>query len=359
MKIIKPAISLYFSVLLSGTSYAKGWVDAANYNRYTGWACKSGSSQIVDVHIYANNKLIGAGKAGNIREAAVRDACGSTSVLHGFDVQVSNSPDMLDGSMKDVVIYTIYNDGSHEKIDNTPIKVLFPAAPGSSPQPIEPGDVVGRDLNSAGAGFMGHIGIWDGRMVIEALGTQNSNDTLKRNSWSSFIQYPNQWRTISPITINFNQKYCDGKDCSLTELENGDLVTMIGPTSGIRKMAAASAYAKFLIGASYTLTANYSSSRQGVKYYTKRHCSPFAANCQPRQVEVKPVRGLYRCDTFVLDAWGGTSPAYANALVGARNSGFVNQNDVQKWDKQIQFLTSPLRIRTPKDAYDNLQRSWW
>lgn len=340
-------------------TYAKGWVDVAQHNRFTGWACKLGSPQVVDVHIYANGRIIGAGKAGNPREEAVQNICGSPSHLHGFDVPVINSPDMLDGTVKDIIIYAIYNDGSHEEIDNTPIKVQFPHGDHSSPPPADFGDVVGRDLDVTGLGYVGHIGIWDGEMVVEAIGLRDSSNTLKRTPWSSYNSNPTKWKTISPATINVKHKYCYAKECQLTELDNGDLVLMIGSTHGVREMAAKSAYVKFLIGAEYTTTAMSSPAKQGLKYYTRRHCFPFGSSCQPRQIKTKPTRGIYRCDTFVLDAWGGTSSAYSNALVGIKAAPFESKNDIDKWHRQIDSLTSWDRVQTPKNVYDNMQRAWW
>lgn len=359
MKKLQFVLSTVTLLLTSQFSQAKGWVDVANHNRFSGWACKSGSAQVVDIHIYANGRIIGAGKAGNPREEAVKNACGSPSSFHGFDIQVANAPDMLDGTIKDIIIYSIYNDGSHEKIDNTPIKIQFPHGNNSTPPPANFGDVVGRDLNVTGLGYVGHIGIWDGEMVVEAIGFEDSRNTLKRTPWSTYNSNPTKWRTISPTTINVRHKYCHAKECLLTELDNGNLVSMTGSTHGVREMAAKSAYVKFLIGAEYTAAAYFSPAKQGFSFYTRRHCSPFGSSCQPRQVKIKPSRGLYRCDTFVLDAWGSTSSNYSNALVGTTTAPFENKNNINKWYRQIDFLTSWQRVQTPKNAYDNMQRAWW
>lgn len=359
MKKLHSALCACALLITCQLTHAKGWVDVASHNRFAGWACRLGSAQVVDVHIYANGRIIGAGKAGNLREEAVKHACGSSSSFHGFDVQVANSPDMLDGTVKDIIIYAIYNDGSHEKIDNTPIKVQFPHGSHSSPPPANFGDIVGRDLGVTGLGYVGHIGVWDGEMVVEAIGFQDTKNTIKRTPWSAYNNNPTKWKTISPVTINVRHKYCHAKECLLTELDNGDLVSMTGSTHGVREMVAKSAYVKFLIGAEYTATTTSSPAKQSIKYYTKRHCFPFASSCQPRQIKTKPVRGIYRCDTFVLDAWGGTSSRHSNALAGMTTSPFENKNNIDKWYKQIDSLTSWHRLQTPKNVYDNMQRAWW
>lgn len=101
MKKLHLALTASALVIACQLTHAKGWVDVAQHNRFAGWACKSGSAQMVDVHIYANGRIIGAGKAGNRREDAVKNVCGSTSHFHGFDVPLATPADMLDGTMKD------------------------------------------------------------------------------------------------------------------------------------------------------------------------------------------------------------------------------------------------------------------
>jgi len=147
----------------------------------------------------------------------------------------------------------------------------------------------------------------------------------------------------------------------MSELANGDLAPVGANTSHLREMAFKSAYVKYLIGASYTTLATWSPSKQGIRYSTTRHCSPFGTGtiCNPKLVEKKTVRGIYRCETFALDAWGSTSTIGSYQLEGQKVAPFENASDVQRWGKQINFLTSPLRIRTPKDVYDNFQRQWW
>lgn len=359
MKKLHLALTASALVIACQLTHAKGWVDVAQHNRFAGWACKSGSAQMVDVHVYANGRIIGAGKAGNRREDAVKNVCGSTSHFHGFDVPLATPADMLDGTMKDIIIYAIYNDGSHEKLDNTPIKVQFPHGGNSTPPPANFGDIVGRDLDVSGLGYVGHIGVWDGEMVVEAIGFKDARNTIKRTPWSAYNSNPTKWQTISPVTINVRHKYCHAKECLLTELENGDLVTMTGSTHGVREMAAKSAYVKFLIGAEYTATAQSSAAKQGYRYYSIRHCFPFGSSCQPRQIKSKPTRGIYRCDTFVLDAWGGTSALYSNALSGIKAAPFENRSNLDKWYKHIDSLTSWYRLQTPKNVYDNMQKAWW
>jgi hypothetical protein len=362
MKKLHFVLSASILLLNCQLTHAKGWIDIANYDHFAGWACKQGSSQIVDIHIYASGHLIGSGTAGNIRESAVQAVCGSSLQTHGFDIWVSAPAALRDGTLRDVIIYAIYEDGSHEKLDNTPIKVLFPAAPGQVQRPQQFGDIVGRDLGYSWAGplnYFGHIGIWDGIRVIEATGLKNGDDTLKLTPWSSYVSDPTTWRPISPVTARLRHSYCAQSICPMSELANGDLTPIGSKTSHLREMAAKSAYVKYLIGARYTVLATWSPSKQGIRYNTRRHCNPFSTSCHPRLVETKAVQGVYRCETFALDVWGSTSTVGSYQLVGQKVAPFESTSDVQRWGKQIQFLTSPIRIRTPKDTYDNFQRQWW
>ncbi|MEG1281794.1 MAG: hypothetical protein RSD57_15225 [Comamonas sp.] len=250
MKKLKIPFSAIVLTLLSQLTFAKGWADVATFNRYAGWACKSGSPQVVAIHIYASGQIIGAGNANLLRETAVRNTCNSTSQNHGFDISLNIPATLLDGSNREVIIYSIYADGSHEKIDNTPMRVNFPEVPGQE-KPTNFGDIVGRDLNYSWAGplnYFGHIGIWDGSNIIEATGNQNGDDTLKITPWSDYANLLTRWPTVSPQTLNIRHAYCDKAFCELYEQKNGDLTTNAA-NSGPREMAAKSAYLKYFIRA--------------------------------------------------------------------------------------------------------------
>lgn len=360
MKKLKIPFIAIALTLLSQLTFAKGWVDVATFNRYAGWACKPGSPQVVAIHIYASGQLIGAGNANLLRETAVKNACKSTSQNHGFDISVNVPAALLNGSNHEVMLYSIYADGSHEKLDNTPIQVNFPALPGQE-MPINFGDIVGRDLSYSWAGplnYFGHIGIWDGAQVIEATGSHNGDDTLKITPWSAYASLPTRWPTISPVTLNIRQSYCDKAFCQLYEQPNGDLTTNAA-NSGVREMVAKSAYLKYLIGASYTRLATFNSSKQGYRYSTTRLCNPFATSCIPTIIQEKAKRGTYRCETFALEAWASTSTSSGYPLMAQFVSSFQSQRDVDKWGRQTRFLISPARIRTPRDTYDNFKRQWW
>jgi len=58
--------------------------------------------------------------------------------------------------------------------------------------PKATGDILGRDLNIYGLGWLGHVGIWDGRRVLEVL---NKNIVIQKNSLSSFKKASSYWGT--------------------------------------------------------------------------------------------------------------------------------------------------------------------
>ncbi|WP_395027892.1 hypothetical protein [Comamonas odontotermitis] len=206
--------------------------------------------------------------------------------------------------------------------------------------------------------YFGHIGIWDGANIIEATGAQNGDDTLKTTPWSAYASLSTKWPTVSPQTLDIRHAYCGQAFCQLYEQPNGDLTTN-ATNSGLREMAAKSAYLKYLIGASYTRLATFSSSKQGFRYSTTRLCNPFATSCISTIIQEKAKRGTYRCETFALEAWASTSTKSGYQLMAQYVSSFQNQADIDKWGKQTSFLISPTRIRTPRDVYDNFKRQWW
>lgn len=343
--------------------YAKGWVDVGTvYNRYVGWACKSGSAETVSVHIYVDGNFIGAGVASNIREFAVQTACGSTHSKHGFDIAVNVPSALLNGSNRSVVVYAIYADGSHEKLDNTPLQVQFAALPGRA-RPTQMGDIVGRNLAYSWGGplnYFGHIGIWDGSNVIEATGTENSGDTLKVKSWNEFSSAPDLWQTITPVTDEFKQYYCSRPVCvEYNEWGVGPSTSSTLAYGYTREIAAKSAYVYYLIGASYTRLADFSPAKQGHRYGTKACCSPFGSGpCRDVWTEKKATRGVYRCETFVLHAWATSSIKSGYPTILQRVGAYENPAAVRHWDMQIAALLDKL-IRTPRHIYENMQMRWW
>ncbi|MFG0641864.1 hypothetical protein [Delftia sp. WSY_22] len=365
MKIFTNIFAIALMTLLPCMAQAKGWLDAGTtYKRYMGWACKAGSSVPSGIHIYADGQYIGGGNAAIVREFAVQAACNSTTSNHGFDIQVDVPIGLLNGAVRNVDVYAIYEDNTSEKLQNTPMRIKFDAIPGRE-KPANFGDVVGRDLAYSWGGplnYFGHIGLWDGYNVLEAVGTIDPKNTIRPATWDVFSSATDLWKTISPvIPQDFRQEYCGVISCHYFQLESGRLV-LTGPHTFnhyIRQMAARAAFIKYTIGASYAKAAQYTPSMQGMTYWTKNVCSPFSNKCTEKLVETKPARGVYRCETFVLDVWAATSiygnPLRSQKVVGGRNS----EAAAEIWGRQISYQTSWARVITPVSVYSNLQERRW
>lgn len=354
------SIFIILLVSICNFAYGKGWIDNGSYNQYTGWACVPNSDQIVGIHIYANNTYIGGGNAAKPREFAVQNACRSSTENHGFSISTDPPDFLLDGTEKDVRIYSIHADGSVSQLDNSPIKVKFPAL--RAPQrPIAYGDIVGRDLTYSWStiNYFGHIGIWDGAQVIEAVGTSNAADTLKLTSWESFSSAPGVWPTLSPELDEYSQVYCREVVCNV----NSDITppqwrlplqTHVG---GLRELAAKRAYLSYRIGASYTRLATFTPTAQGTNRYATEFCNPFATTCSPKLVTVKQSRGTYRCETFVMHSWAATIIDSEYSFLNMNLYGFGNLDKKSaRWRKQIDYITSNFRLRSPRHVYENLKQ---
>ena len=78
--------------------------------------------------------------------------------------------------------------------------------------PKATGDIVGRDLSISGLGWAGHVGIWDGRKVLEVL---NKSTVIQKNSLYSFKNSSSYWgarygkgsRHYRVISAGWNQRY--------------------------------------------------------------------------------------------------------------------------------------------------------
>ncbi|BCN40573.1 hypothetical protein ALDI51_38920 [Alicycliphilus denitrificans] len=348
-------------IVCSGICQAKGWIDAnSTYNRYVGWACVPNSGQIVGIHIYAGGTYIGGGNASLTREFAVQQACNSTHSNHGFDIPVSVPAALLDGTVRDVQIYSIHEDGSVAQLDNSPVRLKFEALPGRE-RPSNLGDIVGRDLQYEWGGplnYFGHIGIWDGGNVIEATGASNSDDTLKITSWATFSSAPALWPTVVPVLSDYAQNYCREIICNVNGLSAVSpwILPIQTHVGGLRELAAKRAYLSYLIGASYTRLATFTPTKQGTKRYQVELCSPFASQCNPPLVTVKASRGTYRCETFVMHSWAATSIHSEYAFHHQSLYGFENPKKAEKWGRQIDYIMSPLRIISPKAMYENFKK---
>jgi len=146
--------------------------------------------------------------------------------------------------------------------------------------PSATGDVVARDLAYPGMGFVGHTGIWTGSNVVEVVSGQTN--AARYVSWQTFKTTSTPWPTAHPNIPNHLIYYCFAAYCAFydgTNYQNG---------ISARMAVAGRANQIYLIGADYTLSGVVTIASPG---------TPTSA----------PVRGVYRCDTFVVDVFQSTA----------------------------------------------------
>ena len=336
-RILMLVMGLYFI----NPVFAKGWVDSnSTYDRYIGWACILGSSEVVGIHIYVDGVYVGGGNAGLLREYAVRDACGSPDSNHGFDIPVSVPESLRDGTYRSVYVHSIHANGTVALLNNAPVSIKFDALPNRE-KPKNIGDIVGRDMTYDGVmsplNYFVHIGVWDGNYVIEAVGMIAASDTLKVTPWERFSTSSNGWPTYSPVVENFSQYYCRDVFCNVNDA-GGYQLPATEHVGGLKEIIAKRAYMYYLIGASYTRTAFFTAAVQGTKRYSTAHCSPFGGTaCAPKLIETKPIRGIYRCETFVMHVFASTSMGSGYATTNQRLYGNAATNSA-RWDSHISTL---------------------
>jgi hypothetical protein len=150
--------------------------------------------------------------------------------------------------------------------------------------PVSAADIVGRNLDLVGLGGVGHVGIWTGKHVIEALNI--SGNAINTNSLADFKSRTQYWGAVYVAELEKlpQQRMCVDAPCSY-------LISL-----GMKEAIVQNALVIQQIGADYTITDGYISARPA--------CVPPACTSYRR-----PVRGLYRCDKFVIDAFSPLSNA--------------------------------------------------
>jgi hypothetical protein len=159
--------------------------------------------------------------------------------------------------------------------------------PESRPDPTLIGDVVGRELGQPITALLGHVGMWDGENVVEALSTPDN--AVNYNTLANFKSQTVYWGSVSPNIPNYTVYNCFDKYCANV------LTAPNGPIQSVSTRVALAKFAKqqYIIGADYTTSRDYSAA-------------------SPADTMLKARRGLYRCDTFVLGIYNSTIP-YGNS----------------------------------------------
>lgn len=350
IEILVAKLAAIFAVLLIASSaYAEGWVDVAQQDRFSGWACNKGSDERVDIHLWRDDGVfLGAGNARLYREQGVQSACGSSDSYHGFDIQILLNVSWLDGKKHKVSVYLVSASGN-KQLNNSPVTVQFGTPTPTASPPTIAGAVVGRDLNVPGLGFFGHIGLWDGEKVIEALNEGGTNK-LKQSNWGDFTNRTPVWAHAYPDYPSYRVRGCFERDCNDSASLHlagaaGYFAWSTISEKSIRQAVVKRAYQAYLIGAGYTLAASSIISTASRTSYTTDHCNPYGGGaCVPLRVYSPSAFGLYRCDSFVIESvanstYGNGIQEFAVQLNGSQND--VNRENA--WKSKVGNLVYAVR----------------
>lgn len=297
-----------------------GYIDSASAWTYNGWACDlAAPGYQVPVHAWRDDgKFLGGVGAVIPREAAVGAACGSPHSAHGFSLNIEQKPEFMDGKIHNVTLYTIDQAGNPAPFPGGPVRVQFPGSSNNAAAPRAPGDVVGRELAQTGLGWTGHIGIWDGSQIIEML-NEGSGNRVFANTWENFKSRDAvTWNTAYPNFPGHTIKSCWIASCDINS-NRPDQQQVAAQQAVVRR-----AFQVYLIGSDYTLTSLYTNAEPSMTDYTSPGWRRPA------------IRGQYRCDTFVYDAFRASTDILLSGVFPYRDV----YNQPSSWRDKVSSLTS-------------------
>lgn len=175
--------------------------------------------------------------------------------------------------------------------------IIVPCAFSVERDPVETADVIGRDLNVPGLGFLGHVGLWNAqsRKVYEMLDEKdswggsnlwisNTIDNFKSRSRYWGAAYVNGLKSKPPVLSCFNLIY--------TPCPEGSYSAPLGLMQNV--------IIWWAIGADYTVTTSFTLPQK--PYYNQVPPSPWGGPALGQYVPAK--KGRFRCDTFVRAVFG-------------------------------------------------------
>lgn len=192
------------------------------------------------------------------------------------------------------------------------------------PGPKRVGDVLGRDLAFNGAGYLGHLGIWDGKRIYEVGPPKSGNNAVHINdSVFDFKHVRTNAGTFASYWGTVSYKIPGGK-ISMTACFDISCPYLSRTEAEARYSIHERLLQIYRIGADYVATGVYRRAR-------------------PRYGENSiPERGAYRCDTFVIDALEQTT-----FYIPPKNT------EQQTWTDRWGTLRHG--VITPKAVYDALK----
>lgn len=147
--------------------------------------------------------------------------------------------------------------------------------------PQRAGDVVGRDLDVPLLGAIGHIAIWDGNKVYEAVAGYDKK-AIRSLSWNQFQTTTKYWGAAFPyIPAGVTQPVCLHEQCPWFYVPGNSYFESFQARRAMTEYMAINQE----VGAEYTLSA--------IDYH------PYQAGLL--EYNFPPKIGLFRCDTFVIE----------------------------------------------------------
>jgi hypothetical protein len=191
---------------------------------------------------------------------------------------------------------------------------------GADPPPDDPqtgGDLVGRDFASTGGAPAGHIGIYDGNVIYDVV-DNGPNDAVEQVTLGNYKKISHYWgaaRPRVPLGLQLPEAVanCFSDQCPSSAADPN------GYTA--RRAIVLRAYQIAAIRARYTFIA------------------PNTIRAAPGWYGGLPRQGVYRCDTFVIDAY-----TYSEWI------GFNWTADQTRWDDLVDSLGSTFEV-TPGTVF--------
>lgn len=221
--------------------------------------------------------------------------------------------------------------------------VAPPPPPPPPPGPIASGDVVGRDLaNTPIFGPLGHVGVFDGVTIMQIM---DETVTVQAVSWDSFRSKAAPWPTVYTNIPRHTVLSCYEPECVYWDPPFGQQLSEPFANIAIGRRARQVQ----LAGSDYTLTTAVAvawpkmyDQRAGIRYPQRR--------------------GMYRCDTFVMDAFAyshtpiGSGQVWTDMLGGGYPVSRWAKGEQQAWANNISGMLTSAGV-TPVQLYNRI-RSW-
>lgn len=322
-------LAIFFS--FGTNALALGGAEQNSSWSYSGWVCDPvvpGYQGEVQAR-RGDGVFLGRMIADRPTTVAVPAACRSPHGVHGFQLDIEQKPEWADGKTYDVTLYSMGQKGN-----STPFHTFaasFSAVSDTIEPPRQPGDIVGRDLDSKYLGAAGHIGVWDGSMVIEALDESGSSKIFK-NTWNNFKSRTKAWDTVHPRYPVHFIKTCWDIVCDINQNERSGF--WASPQQAVFYRATQ----VFRIGADYTWDMGISTAEPAMRDYK-----------EPRWKRDK-VRGSYRCDTFVYDAFRASTDLNIAGIFPYREVSKMHPS----WSEKVSSLIG-YRTFTPAKVMEKIR----